>query len=407
MRVPRRVALGAAVAVLALGATACLPPPPSHPTVGAPTVADDAYAYPGVKDGVGDFVYNQLWYFNFLDDRGDADPANDVLGVGAYGLANPDGLALQKGLTNAFGMIIRDPSEGASFNLFAPNVDPAVPGNFSASTTFAPGPGPELANPYGTIDVVSKDEYHVEGSVTQGPKTITWDLTYSRSSLDLGNGWLPWVHWPMPPTLGLVPGWIDYYMQMPNAWVDGTFVVDEGAGPVTYTLDHVKGYHDGFHSETVFSLFEWDWLDYKQADLSVHLLHPHKPQYVCVGSGQVVNPCAPGNLRVFHDGAEYSFYRGQVDITYDATTHDPVYGVDYPTQETITATDVAGNHLDLHWTLVRQLPVFYDVPAPFNDTVTYEIFATFSGTWTPAGGPAVPISGTGWCDWSGASYPGA
>lgn len=348
--------------------------------------------------GTGDFAYNQLWYFNFLDDGGDADPINDVAGVAAFGLANPENLLGQVGLTNSFGMIIRDQSEGESFNVFAPDVDPSVPGNFSASTSFQPGPGPELENPYGTIEVISPDEYQIAGSVTDGARVISWDLNYRRG---LGPGWLPWREWPMPATLNVVPAWITYHMQMANAVVNGTFTVDDGTTVDVYTLNDAKGYHDGFYSEFVFSIIEWDWLDYKQPDLSVHMLHSHAPDYSC-GVLAPLDPCLPGNLRVFYDGTEYNFVRGEVDIVHDTLAHDPDYGADYPTEETITAADDDGNVLTLHWTLLHQLPVFFDVPDPFDDTVTYEIIAEYDGSFYEASSDTtVPIAGTGWSDWSG------
>ncbi len=247
--------------------------------------------------------------------------------------------------------------------------------------------------------MISADEYQVSGSVTDSSGTMTWDLNYSRG---LGPGWLPWVERPMPWTFGIIPAWINYHMQMPNAVVNGTFTVDDGTDVDVYTLTDAKGYHDGFNSEFVFSIIEWDWLDYKQPDLSVHMLHPHAPEYFCGSVFDPVDPCLPGNLRVFYDGTEYNFFRGEVDISYDAFANDPTYGIDYPTEETITATDDAGNSLTLHWTLLNKLPVFFDVPDPFNDTVTYEIIAEFSGSFFEANsGTTVPIAGTGWADWSG------
>ncbi len=390
---------------LALVVAACVAQAPAYPQPGTPTQENtEAYQYPAVRDGTGDFVYNQLWYFSFMDDGGDSDPGNYLAGVAAYGLANPENLLGQAGVSTSFGMIMRDPAEGESFNVFSPQVDPAVPGNFSASTSFQPGPGPELQNPFGTIEVISPDEYQIAGSVTDGTRTITWDLNYSRG---LGPGWMPWQKWPMPPTLGVVPAWITYHMQMPNAVVNGTFTVDDGTGPDVHTLSDAKGYHDDFSSEFVFSIIEWDWLDYKQSNLSVHMLHPHAPEYSCE-IFDPVDPCLPGNLRVFYDGTEYNFYRGEVDITYNALAHDPTFGVDYPTEETITAEDSDGNVLTLDWTLLRQLPVAYDVPDPFDDTVTYEIIAEFSGSFHEArSNTTVPISGTGWADWSGVIQPTA
>lgn len=397
-----RLTLGVGVVALFLGA--CMPKAPSQTTPGTPTQENtDAYQYPENRNGVGDFVYNQLWYFNFLEEGDDTDPANDIAGVAAWGLANPESLMFQKGLTNGFGMIIRDPSEGSSFNIFGPNVDPGVPGNLTASTTFEPGPGPELANPYGTIDVISPDEYHLTGGVTDGGRSLSWDLIYTRG---LGTGWKPWVMWPMPSTLGVIPAWVDYHMQMPNAVVNGTYTVDDNGDVDVYTLTDAKGYHDGFNSEFVFSIVEWDWLDYKQDDLSVHLLHPHAPQFKCGNPLAPVDPCLPGNLRVIHEGDEYNFFRGEVEIDYLETTSDPQYGTDYPTKETITAADDEGNTLTLTWTLLRQLPVYYDIPAPFNDTVTYEIIAEFTGSfYAAATDTTVPISGIGWSDWSGPALP--
>jgi hypothetical protein len=50
--------------------------------------------------------------------------------------------------------------------------------------------------------------------------------------------------------------------------------------------------------------------------------------------------------------------------------------------------------------------VYFDVPAPFYDTVTFEIIADFSGTFYEAStNTYIPISGPGWSDWSGQAFP--
>ena len=138
------------------------------------------------------------------------------------------------------------------------------------------------------------------------------------------------------------------------------------------------------------------------------------PLYSCEGGWET---CTPGNLRVvYDDGAqvkEYNFYRGktpaekQIWVTYDALAIDPRYpAVQYPTEETINALDDDGNELVLHWSLIRYMIVYFDVPAPFYDTVTFEIVADFSGTFYEAATETtVPISGSGWADWSGPAFP--
>lgn len=389
-----------------------LPDAPVHPEVGIGTQRNtDGYNYYRYKDGVGDFVYNQLWYFNFLDDKGTSDTSDDISGVGAYGLANPENLLTGGAVTNSFGMIIRDPSEGTSFPLFSEDFDPTVPGNFHASETFEPDDGFELQNPGGTIDVISPDHYHIQGHVSKNDKEIQWDLHYKRS---IGTPWRPWVHWPVPKTLGVIPAWISYHMQMANAVVNGTFYVRDGAHETTYELVDAKGYHDGFYSEFVFSIFEWNWIDFKQDNLSVHLLYPHAPVYSCQDGWET---CTPGNLRVvYHDGVEekeYNFYRRcdrdkqEIFISYGDLEVDPRYpDVMYPTEAFITAVDAEGNILELQWSLVRYMIVYFDVPDPFYDTVTFEIIANFSGTFYEAGtGTRVPIAGPGWADWSGPAFP--
>ena len=397
------------VTVMCLGR---LPKAPAHPEIGQATQSNtDGFNYYNYKDGIGDFVYNQLWYFNFLDDNGTATTSDDIAGVGAYGLANPENLFTGGGVTNSFGMIIRNTSFGDSFAIFSQEWDPSIPGNFYASETFEPDEGPELQNPNGTIEVISPDHYHIRGHVIKDDKEIKWNLHYNRS---IGQPWLPWVEWPVPNTLGVIPAWINYHMQMANAVVNGTFYVREGNHEVTYELEDAKGYHDGFFSEFVFSIFEWNWLDYKQDNLSVHLLYPHSPVYSCQEKWET---CTPGNLRVVYDDGdeerEYNFYRNcdwdqnQVFISYGEKAVDPAYpNVEYPTSADITAIDIDGNILELHWSLVRYMIVYFDIPDPFFDTVTFEIIADFTGTFYEAStGITIPISGPGWADWSGEAFP--
>lgn len=389
-----------------------LPKAPTQPEVGIANQSNtDGYNYYNCKDGVGDFVYNQLWYFNFLDDNGTSDTSDDISGVAAYGLANPEDLLTGGAITNSFGMIIRDPSEGSSFPLFTEDFDPTVPGNFYASETFEPGDGYELQNPGGTIDVISPDYYHIQGHAIKDDKEIEWDLHYNRS---IGQPWRPWVKWPVPKTLGIIPAWISYHMQMANAVVNGTFYVRDGENETTYELVEAKGYHDGFYSEFVFSIFEWNWIDFKQDNLSVHLLYPHAPVYSCQDGWET---CTPGNLRVVYNNGsedkEYNFYRrcdldkNEISISYGELEVDPRYpDVKYPTEAYITAADGDGNTLELQWSLVRYMIVYFDVPNPFYDTVTFEIIADFSGTFYEASTDThVPIAGPGWSDWSGPAFP--
>ncbi len=389
-----------------------LPKAPPHPEVGIANQSNtDGFNYYNYKDGVGDFVYNQLWYFNFLDDRGTSETSDDIAGVAAYGLANPENLLTGGAVTNSFGMIIRDPIEGDSFPIFSEDYDPTIPGNFYASETFEPEDGPELQNPGGTIDVISPDHYHLEGQVIKDDKEIKWDLHYKRS---IGQPWRPWVIWPVPKTLGFLPAWINYHMQMANAVVNGTFYVRDGEQETIYELVDAKGYHDGFYSEFVFSIFEWNWLDFKQDNLSVHLLYPHAPVYSCQEGWET---CTPGNLRVIYyngiEEKEYNFYRrcdldkNEIFISYGKLAVDPRYpDVKYPTEAYINAVDQEGNILSLNWTLKRYLIVYFDIPDPFFDTVTFEIIADFSGTFYEASTDTyVPISGPGWSDWSGQAFP--
>ena len=55
---------------------------------------------------------------------------------------------------------------------------------------------------------------------------------------------------------------------------------------------------------------------------------------------------------------------------------------------------------------LRQHYVYYDVPDPYDDNITFEIIAAFKGSFYEASsGKTVPISGVGWADWSGPSFP--
>jgi len=389
---------------LGLGCIGCQPNAPKYPLPEEPGVIMDAYNYERSKDGITDFVYNQLWYFNFLDDKGDKDPSNDVAGAAAIGLANPEDLFFQKGLSSTFGMIIRDPSEGASFNMSNLSPHPKASGSFSASETFEPGPGFEVKTPNGFIDVISADEYHIAGHVNEGEREISWDLTYTRT---LGPGWLVWKDWPMPATLGVFPAWITYYIHMPNAAVNGTFSVKDGDTEKTYALANAEGYHDGFFSKCVYSILEWNWLDYKQKDpaLAIQMLQPHGPKYKCKGGWDV---CTPGNVRVIYEGRVYDFtrHRDVIEINYDRTEYNPQYKVDYPMEVTITAKDADQNRVEVHWRHVQHSIVYADVPSPYKDCASFEMLVTLNGTFYEAKtATLVPFSGSSWAEWSGPAFP--
>jgi len=385
----------AVVSLLVFSLCACQPQAPKHPNPEPYQDSLTAYNYERIKNGKADFVYAQYWYFNFLDDKGDTDASNDVAGVGAFGIANPENLFFQKGVVAGYGMIIRPAQEGTSFGMFGPFLNPAEPGNFSGSKTFESGQFSLVQCPFGKVDVISPDEYHTVGQVDEGARHIQWDLTYKRT---LGPGWLCWQEWPLPATLWVFPAWVNYYMPMPNASVNGTFRVQDGADDKTYTLSNAKGYHDGFFGKYVFSLIRADWMDYKQDDppLAIQLMSSHG-LYTCQGGW---DPCSPGVMRVVYNGAEYVFPRKAIEITYDQKAYDDKYKVYYPTQETIKARDPEGNMLEVHWTDVIHLMVYYPMPKPYKSTVSSEIIANVRGTFYEAKSKTtVPILGSGWTDW--------
>ena len=121
--------------------------------------------------------------------------------------------------------------------------------------------------------------------------------------------------------------------------------------------------------------------------------------------------------RTFHC-QEYNYYKGkteaekQIFITYapeDEWIEDPqAFGVKCPPYATIEAKDPDGTlRLSLKWTRKRHMIVYYDVPEPFDDTVTYEIISDFTGTFKDDSGNQVVINGPGWSDYSGPAFPGS
>ena len=100
-------------------------------------------------------------------------------------------------------------------------------------------------------------------------------------------------------------------------------------------------------------------------------------------------------------------HKNEITISYGELAVDPNYpDVKYPTKAYITAVDQEGNKLELQWELVRYMIVYFDVPNPFYDTVTFEMISNFSGTFFESSTSTyVPISGPGWSDWSGPAFP--
>jgi len=389
-------------AMSALPAGCLQPQEPPYPDPGVPGLIHFGNHYEEYKDGRSDFVYLQLWNFSWLDQKGTiGDASDDTYGVAAYGFTNPENLMFSKGLTTTFGMIIRP--DGNNFALNSEPYDASVPGNFYASPTFAPAQGFEMSNPAGQIDVISEDELHISGDTTDGTNRFVWDLVYTRMP-GMGKGWLCWEQWPFPHILGLLPSWLTYYEHMPSAIVNGTFTVYEGKERITYDVIDAKGYADGFYGKQVYSDNLWDWIDYKQVnqpgldDISIHFANLHGPVYDCKGGW---NPCSPGNVRVYHKGIEYNFTKHEdtISIEYLDHEHDAEYGLDYVIRERVRVSDREGNELDVTWAGKQVQRVYYDVPFPFEDNLTYEILADFEGTFTPAGQAPVTIFGSGFTDW--------
>ncbi len=130
---------------------------------------------------------SSMWNFSWLDDNDTpVDASDDVYGVAAFGLANPENLMGSAGLTTALGLIIRP--TGRTFTVNSEPYDPAIPGNFYASPTFAPAPGYEMYNPAGYIDVISEDEIAHGRNTTDGVNRSpgTWSTPGCRASAAAG-----------------------------------------------------------------------------------------------------------------------------------------------------------------------------------------------------------------------------
>jgi hypothetical protein len=382
--------LGVLAAFLVLALTGCTKPlpAPAYPQGYTPVTQFNTDSWNYDLHHVSNFMYGQMWYFNFVDE------ANDISGVVSFGAnvsTNPL-ISSQSNYTNAMAMLIQNPAAGAPFRVWSESYPLSVPGNFYGSPTFSEGPGVhELENPSGYIDVLDPADpegdilantYHIVGSVSANGKMISWDLTYERQA----PGWIPWMDWPFPYVLDLFgPSWMTYHMNMSSAKVNGTFVTYDGAKLVTYDIVDAKGYHDGFYGEFLFTNLAWNWADYKQrdesgnVDFSVVVHKPSGPAYSCEGGW---DECLPGNLMVYNEGTVYDFYRSEINIDFITWAHDEEFNADYATEEIITAEN-DGNYLCLHW---NELPgrlekALWDLPTPLPDNRTFEMISQFDGAF--------------------------
>jgi hypothetical protein len=384
---------------LMLGLTGC-PPPPAPPNPAGDTeltqLSSDAWRYD--LSHQSEFPYGTMIYFNFRDD------INDITAMFGYGVFRSDNplFAADANYYSTSTMFVPNPAVTDSMRVWAPNdFNISNPPN---STTFNDGPGTyEYVSTFGYIDVLDDpatpagsnlaNTYHIGGEITDKDdptKTISWDLTFERVEVP---GWFPWEKWPLPDAVGIFPNsWIDYFVHMPVAKVNGTYTVDDGVGvPTVYDIVNAKGYHDGFHGEFLFTEVEWDWIDYKEwtqdplppgsepdLDFWVMLLNQPGPYFVCADGW---DPCNPGNLRAYYDGIPYDFYREEINVQRFGWTPDPDFGGQYPTEEIVTGEN-EDNYICIHWEVLpgRVEKSHWDLPDPLQDNVTYEFVANVEGS---------------------------
>jgi hypothetical protein len=358
----------------------------------------DAFQYETKRSATSKFMYSQMWYFNFLDEK------NDLAGVFAAGVGNPKGTYKLESVTTTVSFLFEKQNQ---FAAWGPRWNARDPKNFSASSTFKPSPGPEFRNPGFLIDVISTDEYQIRGETRTGDGKIIFDLNYKRAKNGLGAPWKAWSDWPLPKVFGTFKSWISYHLHLPYAVVNGTITVADRRSTRSYKVEDAKGYYDGFFGEMVFSKLEWDWVDFKTDNVAVHLLSTHKPIYSC----RTYKRCTPGDLRVlYREGGEvktslFSGPRSELSVTYLEVVRDSSNPKLYqPTQVLIRGKNNENDELNLIWTRKRVLRVDYDVPWPFPDAHTYEFISEIQGTiQSGKTGFKTEFSGTGWTDTSALS----
>lgn len=209
-----------------------------------PPVTNSGYRYPYFKGWEGEFFYNEYWYFGFHD------ISSGLTGMVAYGVVNPSGGALGRGILT---WALFEPGSSVP----SQSIDTFHLDQFTASTQKAD----VHLGAHNHLLAMEKDgQTHYQLQAQSNDGSFAVDLEFSPC---------------VPPVLAQphLPGplkweWDSWIWALPGARVRG-HVTHQGA---RYQMVDGGGYHD--HSWGIWELWEriWAWASASDPDRGVHVI---------------------------------------------------------------------------------------------------------------------------------------
>jgi hypothetical protein len=317
-------------------------PPPN-----LPPVSNTGLRYPYFKDWEGNFFYNEYWYFGFHD------ISTGLTGMVAYGVVNPGGGALGRGVLT---MALFEPGSSDAFQA----IDSYHLDDFVASSQFA---DVRLGNDNHLLaeEIDGKVHYRLKAKSKDG--SFSADLLFSPVVQSV----LAQPHLPGP----LNWEWDSWIWALPGAKVTGK-VVHQGA---RYDIAQGGGYHD--HSWGIWELWEriWAWAAASDPEKGIHVILGYR----CGFEVSTIYLCIDNEILTYRsDQVERMEWKADPD-SWEKYPFG-LMSINYPTRASVTLEDTKNNvSMVIHWTVVETALLSHSPIAMFEHK------ATLSGVMTKDG----------------------
>lgn len=298
------------------------------------SLKDDAYHY--LHNGIDDQLYNEWWYFNGV--------SNDTQFSIIYFLSDPENL------TGLRKLQVR--------TIVLEDAKPPVVGLHQSRGFGGDKNGPNVDIDQSGVSYEDESNFRVWGTVVDvsSGAPINWDLAYESAAS-------PWFATPVQAHVGHTKGdWMKWLVYMPSARVTGTLSWDNQTRIV-----EAVGYHDHSWGRWAFNDPQWNWVQVSAPEDGFAMV-----------LGDAIGEQRNTLLGIRYAGDELKFSGKQVAMNYTDFSLDQLTSRIYPVAYEIEA-DNGDYELEANVSVIRNVPLCINYPAPMPSYVIFEQVALFNG----------------------------